>query len=93
MRRVLSPSRAALLGPEQCLQSTNLGPLDCLGSLHDGRTFDDLAPSAVTLSDGRSTSRVVDLPTLIEIKARAGRPKDRLVVPILLALQDEVESK
>jgi hypothetical protein len=34
---------------------------------------------------------VVDLPTLIEIKTTAGRAKDRIVVPMLLALLRERE--
>ena len=33
--------------------------------------------------------RVLDLDTLIEVKAAANRPKDRLVLPILLALRDQ----
>jgi hypothetical protein len=35
--------------------------------------------------------RVVDLPTLIELKTKAGRPKDRLTVPILVATLEERE--
>ncbi|MBI1817397.1 MAG: hypothetical protein HYR72_20680 [Deltaproteobacteria bacterium] len=35
--------------------------------------------------------RVIDLPTLIEIKSSAGRAKDRLVIPMLLALLRERE--
>lgn len=92
-RRILLPNRDALLGPGQCLFSTNLGPLDCLGSLHDGRSFEDLYPRSIELNDGQSTIRVVDLATLIEIKTQAGRPKDRLVVPILLGLRDELEAR
>jgi hypothetical protein len=52
--------------------TTSLGRLDALGSIHDGRGYEEL--------------RVIDLETLIEIKASTGRAKDRLVVPILLEL-------
>ena len=86
--RRLQPTRRALGGTGQVLLSTRLGPLDSLGTLHDGRGFDDLESHTVLVTDGRSTIRVVDLATLIEIKTRAGRPKDRLVLPILLALLD-----
>jgi hypothetical protein len=33
--------------------------------------------------------RVLDLPTLIEVKTKAGRPKDRVVLPILVATLQE----
>lgn len=33
--------------------------------------------------------RVLDLARLIEVKARANRPKDRATLPILLAALDE----
>jgi len=35
--------------------------------------------------------RVLDLPTLIAVKTKAGRPKDRLVLPILIATMQERE--
>ena len=33
--------------------------------------------------------RVLDLPTLIAVKAKAGRPKDRMALPILIATLQE----
>jgi hypothetical protein len=39
-------------------------------------------------SDGPSVIRVLDLETLIAVKAAAGRARDKLVLPILLALRD-----
>lgn len=69
--------------------STNLGPLDPLGALHDGRDYDDLVRSSVWMEDGTLRIRVIDLDTLIAIKAATGRNKDRILVPILLALRDE----
>ena len=32
---------------------------------------------------------VLDLPTLIAAKTKAGRPKDRIVLPILIAILQE----
>lgn len=84
--RRLKPERSTLEGPGQLLLSTRLGPLDVLGALHDGRTFEQLLDTSVSMVDGSTQITVVDLETLIEIKTAAGRPKDRLVVPILVAL-------
>lgn len=38
--------------------------------------------------DGREL-RVLDLPTLIAVKTKAGRAKDRIVLPILIATLEE----
>jgi hypothetical protein len=85
--RRLAPSAQHLLGSGQLLLSTALGPLDCLCVLHDGRGFDELLPHTVTLAvEGRSV-RVLDLDTLIEVKTKAGREKDKLTVGHLLLLR------
>lgn len=83
--RRLQPTAADLVAGEQLNLSTRLGPLDPLGKLHDGRGFDELLPHSESMEDGRLRIRVIDLPTLVEIKASAGRAKDKLVLPLLLA--------
>ena len=86
--RRIAPGAGHLAGHGQVLLATALGPVDFLCELHDGRGFDELLPHTVTLdADGRQL-RVLDLPTLIEVKVAAGRPKDKLVVAELLALLD-----
>lgn len=84
--RGLKPERETLSGPGQSLLRTRLGRIDVLGALHDGRGYAQLATTAETVNfDGRPL-RIIDLQTLIEIKSGTGRAKDRLVVPVLLAL-------
>jgi len=83
--RRLQPSASDLIAGGQLNLSTELGPLDPLGSLHDGRGFDELLPHSEVMEDGTLRIRVIDLPTLIEIKTAAGRAKDKLVLPLLLA--------
>jgi len=85
--RDFAPSQELLAGPGQLNLSTTLGPLDPLGTLHDGRDYDDLLPHSQILGDGRSRIRVLDLDTLIEVKATTGRARDKLVLPLLLALR------
>jgi hypothetical protein len=48
----------------------------------------DLAALLAKLSDAE-VEFIIDLPTLIEVKTKAGRPKDKLVLPILIATQQE----
>ena len=70
---------------------TDLGPLDILCRLHDGRGYQELAQHSVAIEAGDLNLKVIDLPTLIEIKSSTGRVRDRLVVPLLLALLRERE--
>jgi hypothetical protein len=86
--RDLRPSAELLAGKGQLNLSTNLGPLDPLCVLHDGRGYEELLPHTTVLSDGSTSIRVLDLDTLIGVKASAGRARDKLVLPILLALRD-----
>ncbi len=65
-RRHLAPTQEHLQGKGQVLLSTRLGPLDLLGTLHDGRGYDELLPHTVIYEVGGRSLRVLDLPTLIE---------------------------
>lgn len=89
--RRLEPNPAALRGRGQMQLVTDLGPLDILCRLHDGRGYVELAPHSVTIEAGDLRIQVIDLPTLIQIKSTTGRARDRIVVPILLALLRERE--
>lgn len=89
--RRLEPNPVALRGRGQLQLLTDLGPLDILCRLHDGRGYEELAPRSVPIDADDLHLRVIDLPTLIEIKSSTGRARDRLIVPILLALLRERE--
>jgi hypothetical protein len=89
-QRKLRPVREYLAGNGQLNLTTALGPLDPLCRLHDGRGFDELVSHTVVFEDGSMRIRVIDLDTLIEIKAGTGRAKDTLLVPVLMALRDEL---
>jgi hypothetical protein len=86
--RRLRPTPEVLAGGGQLNLSTNLGPLDPLGRLHDGRGYDELLPTSVLMQDGELKIRVIDLETLIAVKAGTGRSRDKLLVPILVAIRD-----
>lgn len=88
-QRGLRPTAEMLAGTGQINLSTSLGPLDPLCELGAGQGYDELLGHSQLMSDGGRTLRVLDLPTLIAVKTRAGRPKDRLVLPILMATLQE----
>jgi len=83
---------SAFLGEGHVLLSTRLGPLDCLGALVDGRGFEELVSHSESFADEGSEFRVLDLSTLIDIKTKRGRAKDRLMLPVLIALAEELSS-
>ena len=56
----------------------------------DEKVAIELLPHTQLLADGPSQIRVLDLETLIAVKAAAGRARDKLVLPILLALRDRL---
>ena len=86
--RKLAPTAEALAGHGNQNLQTNLGPLDLLCQLDD-LGYEELLPRTILVEDGALSLRVLDLPTLIEVKTRAGRPKDKIALPLLLATLDE----
>jgi hypothetical protein len=88
--RHIVPTKRDLMGKGQLNLSTELGPLDSLCRLHDGRDFNELIVNTVILSDGEISIRVLDLDTLIEVKESTKRPKDKLVVSLLVALRERL---
>jgi len=87
--REMRPDPAVLRGTGQIKLTTRLGPLDLLCRLHDGTDYAELLPHTVEVTDGPLRLRVVDLPTLIAIKSGTGRARDRLLLPLLIALERE----
>lgn len=90
--RKLRPTAAMLAGTGQLNLSTELGPRDPLCVLHDGNGYDELLDHTQMIAAEGYPLRVLDLPTLITAKTKAGRPKDRIVLPILIATLQERDS-
>ena len=84
--RRLRVDESHLAGPGALLLATRLGPLDLLGTLNDGRGYEELLPHTDLFEIAGHALRVLDLPTLIEVKAAAGRDKDKLAVAQLVAI-------
>jgi hypothetical protein len=93
MNRRLRPTAEQLLGSGPINLSTSLGPLDPLCELEPGQGYDELLPHSEVMRDEELEIRVVDLPTLIEIKSKVGRTKDKLVVAELIVILEERQRK
>jgi hypothetical protein len=90
--RRLTPSAADLAGPGHHLLMTRAGPLDLLGAVVGGRSYEELIGRAIPiqLAPGKSI-RVLDLPTLILLKEELGREKDLAMLPVLRRTLQEQE--
>lgn len=91
--RDLKPTPELLREGGQLRLTTTLGPLDPIGQLHDGRGYEELLEVSEWVTDGDLRLRVLDLRTLIEVKREAGRSKDLLVLPVLMALLRRLEGE
>jgi predicted nucleotidyltransferase len=92
--RRLRPAESHLMSAGHQLLSTTHGDLDCLGSVGEGQTYEDLLARAPELDLGEGLSvHVIDLPTLIDLKEKAGRPKDLAVLPVLHATLAETRRR
>jgi hypothetical protein len=92
--RNLSPSASHLLGPGHQLLTTANGDLDCLGSVDGDKDYEDLLEFSRELLVGQqAVVRVLELTMLLQVKRRAGRPKDLAVLPFLEATIAEIAKK
>lgn len=90
-RRGLRPTAEMLSGRGQINLSTSLGPLDPLCELDPGQGYDELLEHSQAVTGEGRMMRVLDLPTLIAVKTKAGRLKDRMALPVLIATMQERE--
>lgn len=88
--RRLPPARDVLMGHGHINLQIDLGMLDILCELEPGQGYEELLADTVLvdIGDGKLV-RVLSLSRLIAAKAHAGRPKDRAVLPVLMATLDE----
>ena len=69
---------------------TNAGPLDLLGTIGKGHTYEDLIQETIELDAGEGlNTRILDLAALIRIKEETGREKDRAQLAILRRTLEE----
>ncbi len=81
--RHIEPDAEKLATLRLHLLLTELGPLDVLGSIGDGLTYQDLAGRTLSYQLGESQVRVLELAAVIETKEQANRDKDRATLPVL----------
>jgi predicted nucleotidyltransferase len=68
--------------------STKLGPLDLLGEVAGGGTYEQLILDADKTEIAGASCLVVNLEALIQLKKAAGRPKDLEAIAELERIRD-----
>jgi predicted nucleotidyltransferase len=80
----LRPSASHLLSRVHHNLLTSFGPLDVLGTIGRGLTYEDLLPHTVEMDIGDGVRvRVLDLETIVAIKEELGSEKDLAALPLL----------
>jgi predicted nucleotidyltransferase len=83
--RRLALHRSHLETKGQKLATTDAGPLDILGSINSGVTYEDLIETSDAIEVVGRVVQVVSLERLIELKRELKRPKDIAMLPVLEA--------
>ncbi len=81
--RDLRPTRRDLDACGHYLLITDSGPFDVLGFISGGKRYDDVVGSALQMSVGDLSIKVLPLAALIDEKKTLGREKDLAVVRLL----------
>jgi len=81
--RRIRPDVERLAAGGHHLLATSSGPLDVLGHLGEGWTFDTLLSRSDMMRVADFEVRVLDLAALVEAKEHAGRDKDLAMLPVL----------
>lgn len=85
----LKPGLSHLSSPGHQLLMTKAGPLDLLGTIGVGHSYEDLIKYSVELKVGGLKLRILNLKKLIEVKKETITEKDKAVLPILQRTLEE----
>ena len=72
---------------------TKAGPLDLLGTIGIGHSYEDLLQHTVELEVDDLQLRLLDLKTLINVKKETVSEKDKVLIPILQRTLEEKQKQ
>lgn len=81
--KIILPAERDIAGKGHNLFSTQLGPLDVLAVIEEGKTYEDLLEHTVDVKFRGHTIKVLDLKMMIELKKASKDIKDKQRLPIL----------
>jgi hypothetical protein len=87
--RNLQPQLSHMESLGHKLLTTTFGRIDCLGTIEEATTFEDVVDHFDWMDLDGTPVRVLSLPRLIEVKRKLSRTKDQLALLQLEATLDE----
>jgi len=88
--RRIRPTVSHLASSGHQLLQTKFGSLDLLGTVSDERDYNELVKHSKLVNfTKRRKFHLLNLDMLIAVKEKAGRPKDKAVLPLLRSTLDE----
>lgn len=87
--RKLRPDISHMESRGHKLLATRYGRVDCLATIEESTTFDQVVSDLDWMELDGTPVRVLSLPRLIEVKTKLSRPKDQLAVLQLQATLEE----
>lgn len=91
--RNLRPSISHMESRGHKLLATRHGRIDCLATIEESTTFEDVLADLEWMELDGTPVRVLSLPRLIEVKKKLSRPKDQLALLQLEATLEERDKK
>jgi hypothetical protein len=91
--RRLHPNLSHLSSRGHKLLTTTLGDLDCLATIEEDTSYEDIEHHVDWIEIAGIPTRVLSLPRLIQVKEKLGRTKDKLALLQLRATLEEREKK
>jgi len=91
--RRIAPNLSHLASLGHKLLTTSAGKLDCLGTIEEHTTYEDILDHVEWMQVDEMRIRVISLPRLIQVKEKLTRPKDQLALLQLRATLEEREAK
>ena len=89
----LTPGLSHLSSHGRQLLMTKAGPLDLLGTIGIGHSYEDLLQHTVELEVDDLQLRLLDLKTLINVKKETVSEKDKVLIPILQRILEEKQKQ
>jgi hypothetical protein len=80
---MIEPKEGDISGKGDALFTTQLGPLDVLAVIEEGKAYEDLLEHTVEIQFRNHTIRVLDLKMLIQLKRTSADLKDMQRLPVL----------
>lgn len=89
----LTPELSHLSSSGHQLLMTKVGPLDLLGTIGVGHSYNDLLQHTIELEVSDLRLWILDLETLIKVKKETISEKDKVIIPILQRTLEEKQKQ